>query len=250
MAAHWLWAFYLLSLMSAITPATAQNPSCAPGGNFNLSKWRLQLPIGSPGSPTSISPGALSGFSGYSHPSYFYTHKTDGSLVKKVPGSPESTGCVTTPNSKHCRTELREISPAVSWDPWGNTNRLSATLTVVSAGGSTVVGQVKIDDSISTKPVAELYYDNNGHITLGMAQTRAGGNQIRHAVGDVAVGQKWSYEIRYEKNVFSVRINNGAAKVITTYELNAPLSYFKVGNYLQGSSASEVRFYAIGVSHS
>src|SRR5260370_887120 len=34
------------------TAATGLNPHVAPGGNFNLSVWELQLPIGSPGSPT------------------------------------------------------------------------------------------------------------------------------------------------------------------------------------------------------
>jgi hypothetical protein len=28
----------------------------------------------------------------------------------KVPGSPATSGCVTTPNSEHCRTELRELN--------------------------------------------------------------------------------------------------------------------------------------------
>ena len=36
----------------AVTPTL--NPNVAPGGNFNLSVWELQLPIGSPGSPTTI----------------------------------------------------------------------------------------------------------------------------------------------------------------------------------------------------
>ena len=53
----------------------------------------------------------------------------------KVPGGP-STGCVTTPNSLHCRTELREIKPD-SWDPKAATNQLNVTLTVVTADDST-----------------------------------------------------------------------------------------------------------------
>ena len=64
-----------------------------------------------------------------------------GSMVK-VPGSPSSSGCVTTPNSLHCRTELRETSPS-SWDPKAATNRLSVSLAVVQPDDSshgTVIG--------------------------------------------------------------------------------------------------------------
>src|SRR5580704_7749442 len=37
------------------------DPKVAPGGNFDLSVWELQEPVGSPGSPTTISPTQLTG---------------------------------------------------------------------------------------------------------------------------------------------------------------------------------------------
>ena len=55
---------------TSATAATALNPGVAPGGNFNLSVWELQLPIGSPGSPTTILPSQLEGANGYQNPSY------------------------------------------------------------------------------------------------------------------------------------------------------------------------------------
>ncbi|PQE18691.1 alginate lyase protein [Rutstroemia sp. NJR-2017a BBW] len=229
------------------------NPTCAPGGNFDLSKWTLQLPIGNTGHPTSITGAKLSSCTGYQDPEkeYFYTSSTDGSLVMKVPGSPSSTGCVTTTNSLHCRTELREASPS-SWDPSAATNRLSATLTVVTADDSshgTVIGQIHIDDSVSTKPVCELFYNSKGVLSMGVEQTRSGGNEIVTEVGSVPVGQQFSYEIAYEGGELSVAINGGAAKKLSTYSLNNPKSYFKAGNYNQGNSKSEVHFYAIDVKH-
>ncbi|GAD95755.1 hypothetical protein AOR_1_1214084 [Paecilomyces variotii No. 5] len=231
----------------------ALNPGCAPGGNFDLSKWNLQLPIGSAGSPTTISSSSLQGCNGYQDPGhqYFFTESGDGALVMKVPGSPSSSGCVTTPNSQHCRTELREVSPS-SWDPNAATNRLSATLKVTQADDSshgTVIGQIHIDDSVSSKPVCELFYNSNGDISIGVEQTRSGGNEVVTYVDNVPVATTFSYEIQYESNVLSVSINGGAAKTFSTYSLDAPESYFKVGNYNQGDSPSDVHFFAISTQH-
>lgn len=249
----------LVSLASVATLsslAAALNPSCAPGGNFDLKPWELQLPVGSTGRPTTITSSKLDGCDGYQNSDYFYTDSSDGSLVMKVPGDPSSTGCVTTPNSKHCRTELREMDPssgdAASWDPNAATNRLSATLTVVKADNSkygTVIGQIHIDDSVSSKPVCELYYSQDGDLTMGVEQTRSGGNEVMTKVGNVPLNTQFTYEIRYENNELSVSINGGDAKTLSTYQLDAPKSYFKAGNYNQGTSASEVHFYDISVQH-
>ncbi|KAK3376827.1 polysaccharide lyase family 7 protein [Lasiosphaeria ovina] len=237
---------FILVLASSLSLAAALNPACAPGGNFDLSKFTLQLPSGSPGKPDTVTGAKLSGCSGFQNKDFFFTGP-DGSLQMKVPGD-TSTGCVTTPNSKHCRTELREQDP-VSWDPNGATNVLSANLTVVSAGGSTCIGQIHIDDTVSHKPVAELFINDGGKLTVGMEQTRAGGNEKSFDIGSVALGQPFSYEIHYEKNVFSVVLNGAKPVVVTTFSLNAPKSYFKVGNYLQASKPSVVNFFSIDIQH-
>jgi hypothetical protein len=174
----------------------------------------------------------------------------------KVPGSPSSSGCVTTPNSQHCRTELREANPsngaAASWQPSASRNRLLVTLAVETpddSGHGTVVGQIHIDDSVSTKPVCELYYNTSGDVVMGVEQTRAGGNSIFTTIGNIPVGNTFSYEIRYESNVLSISLNGGTQKQLDTYELDSPLSYFKVGNYNQGNSPSDVHFFSIDVEH-
>lgn len=231
----------------------ALDPACSPGGNFDLSIWNLQLPIGSPGHPTTKSPNDLQGCGGWEDPAYFFTDSGDGALVMKVPGSPASSGCVTTPNSKHCRTEFRETAPS-SWNPAAGYNRLKATLSVPQPDNSgTCVGQIHIDDSISSKPVCELFYNANGQLRMGVEQTRAGGDMLLTDIAQVPVGNVFTYEIRYESNVLSVTITHGNTVtgpiVLSTYSLNAPLSYFKVGNYNQGDTPSTVRFYAISVQH-
>lgn len=229
--------------------STALNPKCAPGGNFDLSPWRLQLPTGSTGKPTTIFSSQLAGCDGYEDYSTFFTESGDGALVMKVCGSPSSCGCVTTPNSKHCRTELRENN---SWSPNASTNRLRATLSVPQPDDSqygTVIGQIHIDDSISSKPVCELYYSTAGDLHMGVEQTRSGGNEVFTKVGNVGIGKQFSYEIRYESGKLSVGINGGSQQGLSTYSLDAPESYFKAGNYNQGSDASDVHYLAIEVEH-
>jgi hypothetical protein len=244
-------ASFALLVPSSLGLALALDPGCAPGGNFDLTVWNLQLPTGAPNKPDIIPGSKLSGCSGYQDKSTFFTDTKDGSVTMKVPGSPSSSGCVTTKNSLHCRTELREIKPA-SWDPKAKTNRLNVTVQVVNADDSsrgTVIGQIHIDDSISTKPICELYYSKSGVITMGVEKTRAGGSSVFTEVGNVPVGKKFDYAIIYEKNVLGVSVNGGKLKTLSTNELDAPNSYFKAGNYNQGDSASEVKFFAIGASH-
>ncbi|KAI1322510.1 polysaccharide lyase family 7 protein [Xylariaceae sp. FL0255] len=240
---------------NAVLPRSASlDPSCAPGGNFDLSPWELQLPIGSTGDPETISSSDLQGCSGYQDPGhhYFFTESGDGALVMKVPGSPSSSGCVTMTNSLHCRTELREINPS-SWDPNSSTNSLTVSLAVEEPDDSshgTVIGQIHIDDSISSKPVMELYYNSSGDIVAGVEQTRSGGNEVISSVlANIPVGTQFMYEITYQGNILAVAINGGSPKTLSTYSLDAPASYFKVGNYNQGDSASDVHFFSIYVTH-
>jgi hypothetical protein len=140
------------------TSAAALNASCSPGGNFDLSIWDLQLPIGSPGAVETISSNSLQGCSGWQDFDYFFTESSDGVLVMNVPGSVASSGCVTTPNSQHCRTELHEKG---SWDPNDENNRLIVTLSVPLPDNSshgTVIGQIHILDSISTSVNTTILY--------------------------------------------------------------------------------------------
>jgi hypothetical protein len=236
----------LVSLLLVSGSVAQLNPSCAPGGNFDLSKWKLQMPTGSPGRPDTVSTGNLQGCDGFTSSDYFYTGG-DGALVMKVPGSPATSQCVTTPNSKHCRTEFRESSPA-KWSPHAAVNRLFGDLKVVRNDDEICVGQIHIDDAISHKPVAELYYAASGRLSMGVQKCRTCSQQ-RSEVDNVPKGQRFTYEIRYEKNVLSVSINGKPFQTFSTFELDAPDSYFKAGNYNQGDGPTELHYYKIKVSH-
>jgi Alginate lyase/Carbohydrate binding module (family 35) len=235
-----------------VAVAPALNPNVSPGGNFDLSTWELQLPIGSPGSPTTILPAQLEGANGYSNPAYFWTDKTDGSMTFWDPGAG-----VTTQNSDYARSELREMNAdgsAANW-PLSGTHKLSATLRIVSVTKSVCVGQVHLGTGgSSTKPLLELYYAPSGAITLGTENSPAG-DQTRHSVGTVALGTQWSYVIEVSGNTITLTINGTTTTYSIPSSFDAYNMYFKAGDYNQSSSSSttngaKVKFYALTASHS
>jgi alginate lyase len=217
-------------------------PGKSPGCNFNLSIWELQLPIGSPGSPTTISNSQLE--AGFTDP-YFFTGN-DGSMDFFDPG----TNCVTTPNSTHCRSELREVNTNGSAAVWSasGTNRLSATVNVTDAAGAPVIGQIHDDPAKSVRPLIELFYTPSGDIQAGVEQCLAGGCINRTTVGHVSPGTKFSYVIDYSHSQLSVSINGGAPRSLSSPILGVG-GYFKAGDYGQSPTHASVSFYALNVTH-
>lgn len=228
------------------------NPSVAPGGNFNLSLWELQLPTGSAGAPTTILPAQLEGAGGFQD-SYFFTDSGDGAMTFWDPENG-----VTTPNSNFSRSELREMTPtgaAANWFAPG-THKLSATLKVTQVPDHVCVGQIHLGSGGSTKPLLELFYYANGTIKIGIEQTPAGGNEVLYTVGSVPLGSKWSYVIGLSGSTVSLVINGGSTQTWTASStFNGYGMYFKAGDYDQtsGSSSSvgaKVGFYALSIAHS
>jgi hypothetical protein len=229
------------------------DPKVAPGGNFDLSLWELQEPVGSPGSPTTISPAQLAGPNGF-HDTYFFTDPTDGSMSFWDPENG-----VTTANSSYPRSELREMTSAgaaANWMPTG-TNTLSATLKATQIPDHVAVGQIHLGTGApaSTKPLLELFYFATGSIVMAIEQTPAGGNEVQHTVGNVPLGTPWSYVIGLTGSTISLVIDGGATQ---TWAMSSTFDqegmYFKAGDYDQsvGSSATvgaKVQFYALSVHH-
>ncbi|MEV6846022.1 polysaccharide lyase family 7 protein [Actinoplanes sp. NPDC051411] len=232
--------------------ATTLNPDVSPGGNFNLAIWQLQLPVGSPGAPTTIQPAQLKGASGYSNPAYFWTDKNDGSMTFWAPEKG-----VTTPNSNYARSELREMNSngsAADWTLAGN-HTLSAELRVVSVTKNVCVGQVHLGSGgSSTKPLLELYYHSNGDIYLGTENSPDGG-QTLHYITNVAIGAHFTYVINVTGNKINLTVNGARTSYSIPTSFNAYKQYFKAGSYNQSSSDStsngaKVKFYTLTVSHS
>lgn len=241
-----------LALVASV-PALAANADCAPGGNFDLSYWNLQLPTGQDGSIDMIRSQQLQGCNGYTGPTFF-TDKSTGQIVMTAPGNPDITGCATTSGSSHCRTELREVQQGTgqnaAWSPAG-TNTLDVTMTVITADDGnhgTAIGQVFA--SAASKPLAEMYYSQQGNIVVGVKRS-PDDNQVITKLGSVQVGQQFDYRLSYSNNVLSISIN-GKSTTLDTFEWQSPDCYFKTGNYNQGQSgdSSEVHIARISVNHS
>ncbi|MCT9089062.1 polysaccharide lyase family 7 protein [Streptomyces sp. ASQP_92] len=230
---------------------TAAKASSAPGGSFDLSVWELQEPVGSPGSPTTISSSRLQGANGFQD-SYFYTDTRDGAMTFWAPEKG-----VTTPNSHYARSELREMNRDGSPANWslGGTHKLSATLRVVSVTSSVCVGQIHLGTGgSSTKPLLELYYHANGDIVLGTENSPSGG-QTSHAVGHVPVGRTWSYTIGVSSgHTIDLTVDGSTTHYPIPSSFNSYRQYFKAGSYNQSSSNSttkgaRVAFYKLTVAH-
>ncbi|MEV6791436.1 polysaccharide lyase family 7 protein [Streptomyces sp. NPDC051320] len=227
------------------------DPSVAPGGNFDLSVWQLQEPVGSAGHPTTISSSRLQGADGFQD-SYFYTDTRDGAMTFWAPEKG-----VTTPNSHYARSELREMNRDGSAANWslGGSHRLSATLRVVSVTSNVCVGQIHLGTGgSSTKPLVELYYRSNGDIVVGTEDSPSGG-QTTHTVGHVSVGKTWSYTIAVSGgHTIDLTVNGSTTHYAIPSSFNAYKQYFKAGSYNQSSSSSttkgaRVGFYGLAVSH-
>lgn len=224
----------------------------APGGNFNLSVWELQEPVGSPGSPRTITSSQLQGAKGYQD-SYFYTAKNDGAMTFWAPEKG-----VTTPNSNYARSELREMNSDGSSADWhlAGSHQLQATLRVVSVTNHVCVGQIHLGTGgSSTKPLVELYYYANGTIVLGVENSPSGG-QTTHQIANVPVGTQWSYTIAVTGgNTVALTVNGKTTKYPIPSSFDKYNMYFKAGSYNQSSSSSttkgaRVAFYALTVRHS
>jgi Alginate lyase len=243
-----------LSLLGSVSASAGPlaNPGVAPGGNFDLSVWELQEPVGSPGSPTTISPSRLQGANGFQD-SYFYTDTRDGAMTFWAPEKG-----VTTPNSNFARSELREMNhdgSAANWSLSGS-HKLSATLRVVSVTSNVCVGQIHLGTGgSSTKPLVELYYHSNGDIALGTENSPSGG-QTLHTVGHVSIGKTWTYTIGVSGgNTVDLTVNGSTTHYAIPSSFNPYKQYFKAGSYNQSSSNSttngaQVAFYGLTVSHS
>lgn len=131
-------------------------------------------------------------------------------------------------------------------------NSLKVQLAVVKPDDSKfgiVIGQIKIDADVSKKPLAELFYSNDGTIRFGVSQIPDVSSLKMHEVGNVAVGVEFEYELKYQGGKLSVKIGDDEQRFVSTGKIDSPMSYLKAGNYNQGDSPSEMRFYKIDVRH-
>jgi hypothetical protein len=223
----------------------APGQDAGPPPAIDYSMWELQLPIGSGNSPTTVPPSQLAAFTDI----YFY-RAPDGGQIFMDP----ATG-VTTADSNHCRTELRESTStgaAASWSPSG-TNTMTVTGKVLKGSNVTIAQVFNRRDGIT---LAELQYSSSG-FTVFYEESRGNGGTSSLGNG-TALDTPYTFTMSLSKNVLTIAIS-GKQVYSRTPSLGILTSsfYFKVGNYDQGTTAgaagttahSIVEDYSIAVAH-
>ena len=121
----------VLIWMQTMGSRSKLNPEVAPGGNFDLTAWTLQLSEGT-GGERAVSAAELAGAHGYTD-ERFYTNSMDGAMILVVP-QPEGASA---PASG--RTEFSEVTDG--WAAYG-THSLEAELQVPQLAGPVAVAGI------------------------------------------------------------------------------------------------------------
>jgi len=232
-------------LASAEVVTQALSPSKAPGANFNLAPFTLQLPTGSSGKVDTVSGASLAG--GYTNPYYFYTDSSDGAMVMMDP-----TQGWTTSGSKHPRTELRENA---IWNTQG-INKLNATVAVTKVPNNTAIAQI-FQGTGPSKPLCELQVTSGGAVKLFLEDTNQGGSGKTYTITSVPLGTRFNYELSLTGSTITVTVNGTVKAFTMDSSFNGGSFYFKAGNYDQSAVSGPplttpgtvVKFYALSLTH-
>ena len=236
------------------------NASAAPSGNFNLSNWKITLPVDQGGSLSGTAV-EVQNLSGYKNSKYFYTG-SDGAMVFYAP-----VDGATTKGSSYARSELREMngSEKAAWD-LSKGGFMSATLEVDAApnrdgvGGRLVVGQIHGQDD----ELVRLYWENgtvyfvNDQAGASNSETKFTLKDSTGATPDVSLNEKFSYTINAKGSTLEVdvyadgKVYESSTKINSVWQSDT--FYFKAGAYLganesNGSGAGQASFYALDVNH-
>jgi hypothetical protein len=224
------------------------DPTVSPGGNFDLSGWELQLPIGSASSPQIVPGSQLAGANGFTD-IYFQTDKTDGAMTFMDP----TTG-VTTSGSLHPRSELREVTNG--WSTTTN-NIETVTLAVPTVPDHVAIGQIFQAPPAPSKPLLELQYVKGGVLQVLLESTNQGGSGAITKVGSVTDGSKFTYQLSLTGTTIEVAIDGAATTFTLPPTFVGETFYFKCGDYDQTAVAGTpgttpgtiVKVYALSVQH-
>ncbi len=282
----------LLSCMLLISSATAQglDPNLPPSGNFDLSCWKLTRPNQQEKNEDILS-------NGYSVPGEFYTDSVTGAMVFWCPND-GLTGGSTYPRNE-LREMMRCGNTSIGTQGINKNNWVFSSSTIenqkAAAGvdgimtatvavdhvsetsnasskiGRTIVGQIHA----SSDEPCRIYYrklpgNTKGSIYFAHEPT-TGPEQWYEMIGSrsdfasdpvdgVALGEKFSYEIRAIGNLLTVTImRDGKDDVVQEVDMtNSGFAddwmYFKAGNYNQNNAGdpdeyAQVSFFALDVKH-
>ncbi len=282
---------FVLSVFSHSTMAQDLDPTLPPSGNFDLTTWKLTRP-----NQQEVAEDVLS--NGFVKEDEFYTDPTTGAMVFWCPND-GMTGGSTYPRNE-LREMLRAgdnsiPSQGISKNNWvfssstmenqeaagGVDGVLTATVAVDHVSetsdetrkiGRVIVGQIHASDDEPCR----LYYrklpgNTKGSIYVAHEPTTSAeewyemiGSRSDNASDPedgIALGEKFSYEIRVDYNTLTVTImREGKADVVQEIDMTDSgfaddWMYFKAGNYNQNNAGdpdeyAQVSFFALDVSHS
>lgn len=269
-----------------VVATKALDPHAAPGANFDLSHWKLTLPVN-----RAEERRAAELVAGYSHPEAFFTDAATGGMTFKALNHG-----ATTSGSHFPRSELREMlqptgpasAPANNWfistspeavkrSAGGVDGTMRATLSVdhVSTTGDrgkigrVVVGQIHAPRT----EVIRLYYhkrpsDALGAVYFGHDNSATGVTTFIPLLGapdrlnpanGIALGQIWSYEITLAGRTLTVKVTpQGGASTVAQHVIDSGYDglavYFKAGVYNQNNSGApddfvQATFHALTCAH-
>src|SRR5882724_11480761 len=252
-----------LSLYISSATAWALDPGQPPGGNFDLSHWKEQLPTdGGALTCTNLgvdefSPAQLEAGT---NNAYFYTG-SDGAMVFWAPVNGASTS-----GSQNPRSELRELinpsSSSVNWIPYG-THILDAQCKVLQVGPvnrKVIIGQIHAFSSAAL-PTVTIYY-NNGTLSATVKTNSIDDNSDFKFTncGNVGLSNTITYQIKVVNGLISIAINN-KTNSFNIFQSDPAYTnetqYFKAGSYCQEFSCSNpstndgarVAFYVVNLTH-
>ena len=145
---------------------------------------------------------------------------------------------ITTANSAHPRTELRESNPAggaAAWSPSG-TNTMTVTGKVLKGSGITIAQVFNGGDG---NTLAELQYSSGG-FSLFYEEVRGQGGSTNLG-NPTPLNTHYSFTIGFSRNVLTVSINGKQVFSRTpSARILASNFFFKVGDYDQTSTGGPV----------
>ena len=243
---------FTLLLWLALLGLAGNSPGAVPpGSNFDLSHWKLTLPIddagGTTGESTEVKNPALQTYSS----EFFYTG-TDGAMVFWCPVIGATTSGATAP-----RTELREQMIAgdssQNWSATG-THRLhgQCRVTQLPDTGAVIIGQVH---GYPSQRLIKLQYDT-GRVQVYVRTSLAAGGDTKFT-WTVATNALINYEIQVTDGVAIIAVNgvtNSHNFVADDPAWQTITYYFKAGAYLQDNAGpvtegGRVSFYQVVVTH-
>ncbi|MDB5968979.1 MAG: hypothetical protein JWQ90_1429 [Hydrocarboniphaga sp.] len=239
--------------LAFVLPARADlDSSLPPSGNFDLSHWKLTLPVDDAGGITGTA-AEVKDLQGYSSP-MFYT-AADGGMVFWAP-----VNGATTDGSHYPRSELREtLDPASAATNWSDATNsvLEANLKVSqvpSTSGKVIVGQIHGYD---VAPLVKLQFEGSGgKLTALINPTPTSSSPIKYTLATgLALDKAFYYRITVSSGVLSLSAN-GSTPLQYTIDpswRNIGL-YFKAGAYVQASGSSgtdggQATFYRLSATH-